>query len=81
LRASLVRIDVKKLRRIKDGAGKRVGDRQRRTHNYLRVADAAGVRRLTVGWEYVDRCSRARCPRRQLAGSSEMGDGRPPLGP
>jgi transposase InsO family protein len=53
----LVHIDVKKLGRIKDGAGKRfVGDGRRRTHNYRRVTDAAGVPRLTVGWEYVHVC-------------------------
>jgi transposase InsO family protein len=53
----LVHIDVKKLGRIKDGAGKRfVGDGVRRTHNFKRVADAAGVRRLAVGWEYVHVC-------------------------
>jgi transposase InsO family protein len=53
----LVHIDVKKLGRIKDGAGKRfVGDGVRRTHNYARRSDGAGVRRLTVGWEYVHVC-------------------------
>jgi transposase InsO family protein len=53
----LVHIDVKKLGRIKDGAGKRfVGDGVRRTHNYARRDDGAGVRRLTVGWEYVHVC-------------------------
>ena len=53
----LVHIDVKKLGRIRDGAGKRVlGDGLRRTHNFKRVADADGIRRLTVGWEYVHVC-------------------------
>jgi transposase InsO family protein len=53
----LVHIDVKKLGRIKDGAGKRfVRDGARRTHNYARRSDGAGVRRLTVGWEYVHVC-------------------------
>ena len=53
----LVHIDVKKLGRIKDGAGKRfLGDGIRRTHNYQRRTDAAGVRRLTVGWEYGHVC-------------------------
>jgi len=53
----LVHIDVKKLGRIKGGAGKRfVGDGVRRTHNYARRTDAAGVRRLIVGWEYVHVC-------------------------
>jgi hypothetical protein len=50
-----VHIDVKKLGRIKDGAGKRATGRVRR-HNLARVADAAGVRRLSVGWEYVHVC-------------------------
>src|SRR5207245_2993985 len=53
----LLHIDVKKLGRIKDGAGKRfVGDGVRRTHNYARRDDGAGVRRLIVGWEYVHVC-------------------------
>jgi transposase-like protein len=52
----LVHIDIKKLGRIKDGAGKRVGDRLRRTHNFQRRDDGAGVRRLRVGWEYVHVC-------------------------
>jgi hypothetical protein len=59
----LVHIDVKKLGRIKDGAGKRfVGDGIRRTHNYARRSDGAGVRRLTVGWERVSDflCKRVR---------------------
>ena len=52
----LVHIDVKKLGRIKGGAGKRFGDGRKRTHNFERVNDGAGVRRLTVGWEYVHVC-------------------------
>jgi transposase InsO family protein len=53
----LLHVDVKKLGRIKGGAGKRaVGNGMRRSHNYKRVTDAAGVRRLTVGWEYVHVC-------------------------
>ena len=52
-------IDVKKLGRIKGGAGKRVGGGVRR-HNFARVTDAAGPRRLTVGWEYVHVCVDAR---------------------
>jgi transposase InsO family protein len=53
----LVHIDVKKLGRIRDGAGKRVvGDGKRRTHNYDRIVDAAGRQRHTVGWEYVHVC-------------------------
>ena len=47
----LVHIDVKKLGRIEGGAGKRVGGVRR--HNNPRITDAAGKRRLTVGWEYV----------------------------
>jgi transposase InsO family protein len=47
----LVHIDIKKLGRIKDGAGKRMLGVRR--HNHQRVADADGARRLTVGWEYV----------------------------
>jgi transposase InsO family protein len=49
----LVHLDVKKLGRIEGGAGKRFADQRRRTHNHRRVDDGAGVRRLTVGWEYV----------------------------
>ncbi len=48
----LVHIDVKKLGRIEGGAGKRVSGSGRR-HNHHRITDAAGRRRLTVGWEYV----------------------------
>ena len=51
----LLHIDVKKLGRIKDGAGKRFTGGVRR-HNWARVTDAAGTRRLTVGWEYVHVC-------------------------
>jgi len=48
----LVHIDVKKLGRIEGGAGKRVrgGIRQ---HYTPRLTDPAGIRRKTVGWEYV----------------------------
>src|SRR5947208_1763532 len=46
----LIHIDVKKLGRIHQGAGHRVTGRRRDTG---RRADAAGVRRLQVGWEYV----------------------------
>ena len=49
----LVHIDVKKLGRIRDGAGKRFNDVPRRTHNHQRRRDAAGNDRRTVGWEYV----------------------------
>src|SRR6188768_2294083 len=51
----LVHIDVKKLGRIKGGAGKRITGGARR-HNFDRVSDAAGTPRLTVGWEYVHVC-------------------------
>jgi transposase InsO family protein len=51
----LVHVDVKKLGRIKDGTGKRITGGGRR-HNFERVTDAAGTRRLTVGWEYVHVC-------------------------
>ena len=48
----LVHVDVKKLGRIQGGAGKRIrgGIRQ---HYKPRRADAEGVERRTVGWEYV----------------------------
>ena len=46
----LIHIDVKKLGRIKGGAGKRVTGRP---HYTARRRDAAGVDRNTVGWEYV----------------------------
>jgi transposase InsO family protein/transposase-like protein len=48
----LVHIDVKKLGRIQGGAGKRVRDGLKAHYN-TRLTDAAGVRRHTVGWEYV----------------------------
>jgi transposase InsO family protein len=46
----LVHVDIKKLGRIEGGAGHRVTGRRRATG---RRTDAAGVRRLQVGWEYV----------------------------
>jgi transposase InsO family protein len=51
----LVHIDVKKLGRIEGGSGKRWrgGHKQ---HYMPRLTDAAGVRRKTVGWEYVHVC-------------------------
>jgi transposase InsO family protein len=56
----LVHVDVKKLGRIHNGAGKRVMGR--RGHNHERRDDGAGVRRLQVGWEFVhiaiDDCTR-----------------------
>jgi transposase InsO family protein len=48
----LIHVDVKKLGRIQGGAGKRVRDGLRQHYNPQRT-DAAGVRRNTVGWEYV----------------------------
>ena len=48
----LIHVDVKKLGRIQGGAGKRVRDGLRQHYN-PRPKDAAGVRRQTVGWEYV----------------------------
>src|SRR5687768_6701574 len=57
----LVHIDVKKLGRIERGAGKRVRDGSRQHYNTRRI-DRAGVRRKTVGWEFVhiaiDDCTR-----------------------
>jgi transposase InsO family protein len=48
----LVHLDVKKLGRIKGGAGKRWRDRPKRQYNAT-YTDAAGRRRHGVGWEYV----------------------------
>jgi transposase InsO family protein len=48
----LVHIDVKKLGRIKGGAGKRWRDGLRQHYNATYI-DAAGRRRHGVGWEYV----------------------------
>jgi transposase InsO family protein len=57
----LIHIDVKKLGRIDRGAGHRITGRENRRRN-PRKRDAAGVDRLTVGWEYVhiaiDDCTR-----------------------
>jgi transposase InsO family protein len=57
----LIHIDVKKLGRIQGGAGKRVRDGLRTHYNPQRT-DAAGIRRHTVGWEFVhiaiDDCTR-----------------------
>jgi transposase InsO family protein len=46
----LIHVDVKKLGRIKDGAGKRFSGR---THHTSTLTDGLGVRRGTAGWEYV----------------------------
>jgi transposase InsO family protein len=48
----LIHIDVKKLGRIQGGAGKRVRDGLK-AHYTPTATDKAGVRRNTVGWEYV----------------------------
>jgi transposase InsO family protein len=57
----LVHVDVKKLGRIQDGAGKRVRGGRRRHYNPT-FTDRQGVRRNTVGWEFVhiaiDDCTR-----------------------
>ena len=51
----LIHIDVKKLGRIQDGYGKRITGNHRR-HNFASQTDAAGRRRLLVGWEFVHVC-------------------------
>jgi transposase InsO family protein len=48
----LIHIDVKKLGRIEGGAGHRITGLSARHFTGERI-DAAGVRRKTVGWEYV----------------------------
>jgi transposase InsO family protein len=48
----LIHIDVKKLGRIEGGAGKRVRDGIRQHYNPT-FTDREGLRRRTVGWEYV----------------------------
>jgi transposase InsO family protein len=48
----LIHIDVKKLGRIQGGAGKRIRGGLKAHYN-TRRNDAAGVRRNTVGWEFV----------------------------
>jgi transposase InsO family protein len=57
----LIHIDVKKLGRIQGGAGKRVRDGKRQHYNRT-FTDKDGLRRRTVGWEYVhiaiDDCTR-----------------------
>jgi hypothetical protein len=51
----LIHIDVKKLGRIAGVAGHRIVGRQRRRRNPTRT-DAAGVRRMSVGYECVHVC-------------------------
>jgi len=48
----LIHVDVKKLGRIQGGAGKRIRGGTHSHYNPTRT-DFAGVRRNTVGWEYV----------------------------
>jgi transposase InsO family protein len=48
----LIHIDVKKLGRIRGGAGKRVRDGKRQHYNAT-FTDGDGHRRNTVGWDYV----------------------------
>ena len=48
----MIHIDVKKLGRIKGGAGKRVRGGKKQHYNFTRT-DADGVRRQTVGWDAV----------------------------
>ena len=50
----LLHVDVKKLGRIEGGMGKRITGRQR--HWGPTRTDRAGVRRKTVGWEFVHVC-------------------------
>jgi transposase InsO family protein len=51
----LIHVDVKKLGRIQGGAGKRVRAGARSPYN-RQARDRAGVRRNTVGWEFVHVC-------------------------
>lgn len=51
----LIHVDVKKLGRIQGGAGKRVRGGRRSPYN-RQETDDAGVRRNTVGWEFVHVC-------------------------
>jgi transposase InsO family protein len=57
----LIHVDVKKLGRIQGGAGKRVRDGLRQHYNRT-FTDRHGMRRQTVGWEFVhvavDDCTR-----------------------
>jgi transposase InsO family protein len=49
----LIHIDVKKLGRIRDGAGHRFIGKPGQRAAAGKLTDATGVRRLQVGWEYV----------------------------
>jgi transposase len=51
----LIHVDVKKLGRIQGGAGKRVRGGRHSPYN-RQETDRAGVRRNTVGWEFVHVC-------------------------
>jgi transposase InsO family protein len=51
----LIHVDIKKLGRIQGGAGKRVRGGHRSPYN-RQATDGAGVRRNTVGWEFVHVC-------------------------
>jgi len=51
----LLHVDVKKLGRIERGAGKRWRDDERQHYNPT-FTDKQGLRRRTVGWEYVHVC-------------------------
>jgi transposase InsO family protein len=51
----LIHVDVKKLGRIQGGAGKRVRGGRRSPYN-RQETDGGGVRRNTVGWEFVHVC-------------------------
>jgi transposase InsO family protein len=51
----LIHVDVKKLGRIQGGAGKRVRGGKRSPYN-RQMTDSAGIRRNTVGWEFVHVC-------------------------
>lgn len=51
----LIHVDVKRLGRIQGGAGKRVRGGRRSPYN-RQEKDRAGVRRNTVGWEFVHVC-------------------------
>jgi transposase len=71
----LVHVDVKKLGRITRGAGHRVTGRK---HYTTRLTDRAGVRRKTVGWEFVHVCVDDAT---RLAYAEVLGDERRPRRP